>query len=117
MAGLSIGFRSQMAVLTVPLLLWVVIAAGARPPAGDRGRGGGRRAWAIPLVWFSGGPGGYLQALGSQAGEDFSGVVMLWTHPTPRVAVVCRPAHVRAAVGLAGARRRGAGRWRPPARC
>ena len=31
---------------------------------------------------------GYLTALGSQAGEDFSGVVMLWTHRTPRVAVL-----------------------------
>ena len=44
----------------------------------------GVAAWAVPLVWFSGGPRRYLQALGSQAGEDFSGVVMLWTHPTPR---------------------------------
>jgi hypothetical protein len=43
--------------------------------------------WAVPLVVLSGGPGGYLRALGSQAGEDFTGVVMLWTNPTPRVAV------------------------------
>ena len=47
----------------------------------------GVAVWALPLVWFSGGPRRYLQALGSQAGEDFSGVVMLWTHPTPRAAV------------------------------
>ena len=29
----------------------------------------------------------YAAALGSQAGEDFSGVVMLWTTRTPRVAL------------------------------
>ncbi len=39
------------------------------------------------MIVLTGGPGGYLAALGSQAGEDFIGVVMLWTNPTPRVAV------------------------------
>lgn len=41
----------------------------------------------MPLIVLSGGLAGYLQALGSQAGEDFTGVVMLWTNPSPRVAV------------------------------
>jgi hypothetical protein len=42
--------------------------------------------WAVPLVVASGGVSGYLNALGSQAGEDFSGVVMLWTNRSVRVA-------------------------------
>jgi hypothetical protein len=44
-------------------------------------------AWAIPLIAASGGLEGYLAALGTQAGEDFAGVVMLWTTPRPRVAL------------------------------
>ena len=47
----------------------------------------GALLWAVPLVVASGGWSGYLNALGSQAGEDFSGVVMLWTNRSPRVAV------------------------------
>ena len=44
--------------------------------------------WAVPLVVASGGVSGYLAALGSQAGEDFSGVVMLWTNRSVRVAAL-----------------------------
>jgi hypothetical protein len=40
--------------------------------------------WAVPLVVDSGGIQGYLRALGSQAGEDFAWVNMLWLEPTPR---------------------------------
>jgi hypothetical protein len=87
LAGLSIGFRSQMAILTLPLLLWVVVAVARLRLQVIAAAAAGMAAWAVPLVWFSGGPRQYLEALGSQAGEDFSGVVMLWTHPTPRVAV------------------------------
>ncbi|MGE0361627.1 MAG: DUF2723 domain-containing protein [Vicinamibacterales bacterium] len=90
-AGLSIGFRSQTLWITVPLLLLVL---------GDRvGRGvagallgsaiaftAGVLAWAVPLVVASGGPQAYLAALGSQAGEDFAGVEMLYLNPTPRLA-------------------------------
>ncbi len=86
LAGLSIGFRSQMAVLTVPLLLWVVVVVARVRLQALAAMAAGVAAWAVPLVWFSGGPRRYLEALGSQAGEDFSGVVMVWTHPTPRVA-------------------------------
>jgi len=86
LAGLSIGFRSQMAVLTMPLVLWVVVAVARVRLQAIAAVAAGVAVWAVPLVWFSGGPRRYLEALGSQAGEDFSGVVMLWTHPTPRVA-------------------------------
>ena len=44
--------------------------------------------WAIPLLAASGGLEGYLTALGSQAGEDFSGVVMLWTTRQAKVAAL-----------------------------
>jgi hypothetical protein len=40
--------------------------------------------WAVPLVVASGGVDAYLKALGSQAQEDLTGVVMVWTNPTPR---------------------------------
>ena len=86
MAGLSIGFRSQMAILTMPLLLWVFVAVARVRVAVIAAAAAGVAVWAVPLVWFSGGPRRYLLALSSQAGEDFSGVVMLWTHPTPRAA-------------------------------
>ena len=67
-------------------MLWVVVAVARVRVQALAAAAAGVAAWAVPLVWFSGGPRRYLGALGSQAGEDFSGVVMLWTHPTPRAA-------------------------------
>ena len=86
-AGLSIGFRSQMAILAMPLLLWVMVMVSRVRVQAIAAAAAGIAAWAVPLVWYSGGPRRYIEALGSQAGEDFSGVAMLWTHPTPRAAV------------------------------
>ncbi len=93
LAGLAVGFRSQTAVLTAPLLAAVLLAPGLRVPLRVRlgslaAAAGGVAVWAIPLGMASGGLPGYLAALGSQAGEDFSGVAMLWTHRTIRVAVL-----------------------------
>jgi hypothetical protein len=92
LAGLSTGFRSQSAVLTLPLLAYALLWP--RPGFNTKARvtaigaaAAGVLLWAVPLVVASGGPRAYLHALGSQAGEDFSGVVMLWTHRTPKVAV------------------------------
>jgi hypothetical protein len=91
LAAVSVGFRSQNAILTLPFLLGVLV---------DRiGRGFGGAAigasvalvvgtllWAVPLVAASGGADAYLAALGSQAGEDFAGVQMLYLDPTsPRL--------------------------------
>jgi hypothetical protein len=81
-----------MAVLTMPLLGCALLAPGVRMTVGLRVRAAalaatGVLAWLIPLVVVTGGPAAYLQALGSQAGEDFAGVVMLWTHRTARVAL------------------------------
>jgi hypothetical protein len=88
-AGFAIGIRSQTAVLTVPMLALALLnARDGRTRVGAAGAFAvGALGWGIPLLVASGGLSGYLQALGAQAGEDFSGVVMLWTHRTPRVAV------------------------------
>jgi hypothetical protein len=89
-AGLSGGIRVQSALLTAPLLLGVLIGArGAhtwthRALAVAAGAAGGL-AWGIPLLILSGGVQAYLRALGSQAGEDFAWVDMLWSNPTPRL--------------------------------
>ena len=86
-AGITAGVRVQTALVTLPTLLVV-----AWQHRGDRlllvrlasALVLGGLAWAVPLVWLSGGVGGYLAALGSQAGEDLSFVEMLWMDPTPR---------------------------------
>ena len=90
-AGLAAGIRVQTILLTAPVLLLAVVLP--RPGVDVRARAGalvaalaGVLVWAVPLIVVSGGPDGYLQALGTQAGEDFSGVVMLWTTRTTRVA-------------------------------
>jgi hypothetical protein len=93
LAGIALGVRVQTGILTFPLLILVLIL----PRSGLTGRirvaavgaaALGAIVWAIPLLVASGGPGAYLRALGTQAGEDFSGVVMLWTHRTLRVAAL-----------------------------
>lgn len=92
MTGVAAGVRVQTAVLTAPLLALALLWPGLPLRMRDRGAAvlaaaGGALAWALPLLAASGGLGGYLAALGSQAGEDFSGVVMLWTTRSARVAV------------------------------
>ena len=99
LAGFSIGFRSQMAVLTLPMLafaLWGRISIFSKPENRDltprrfltvlAAAALGVAVWGAPLIIASGGPTAYLHALGSQAGEDLTGVVMLWTHRSARVA-------------------------------
>jgi hypothetical protein len=91
-AGLAAGIRVQTMLLTLPLLGLVLIKqhrAGAVGPAMAAWRPIAAFAaavvlWAVPLVADSGGIDGYLRALGSQAGEDFAWVNMLWLEPTPR---------------------------------
>ncbi|HXG88314.1 MAG TPA: DUF2723 domain-containing protein [Vicinamibacterales bacterium] len=91
LAGLAIGFRSQNAFLTVPLLFGVLVDRIGRGVAGAMIGGAvafsvGVLAWAVPLVVASGGWTAYLGALGSQAGEDFAGAEMLYLNPAPRLA-------------------------------
>ena len=89
-AGLSGGIRVQSALLTAPLLLGVLVGARRghtwthRALAVAAGAAGGL-AWGVPLLILSGGLQAYLRALGSQAGEDFAWVDMLWANPTPRL--------------------------------
>jgi hypothetical protein len=91
LAALSIGFRSQNAMLTAPFLLAVLADRIGRGVAGAMVGSSvaflvGGLLWGIPLVMASGGLDGYLTALGQQAGEDFAGVEMLYSNPSPRLA-------------------------------
>lgn len=96
-AGLAAGVRVQTLWLTIPLLTvacfeqrraavpglardWIRWLF-SRPVAALCAAG---LVWAVPLVVYSGGVTGYVRALGSQAGEDFAWVNMLWLEPTPR---------------------------------
>jgi hypothetical protein len=92
LAGLAIGVRAQTFLLTLPLLGLALMLPGPKLRARDRvaalaAAGFGVIAWGIPLLVASGGLAAYTTALGAQAGEDFSGVVMLWTTWTRRVAL------------------------------
>jgi hypothetical protein len=88
LAGVATGVRSQVAWLTVPLILLTI----ARRPV-DRARTAAAAAaafivgvlgWAVPLVILTGGPAAYRHALSGQGAEDLTGIAMLWTKPTPR---------------------------------
>jgi hypothetical protein len=87
LAAVAIGFRSQNAVLTLPLLVGVMVDRVGRGVAGALLGSGvalaaGMLLWGVPLVVASGGWKAYLAALGSQAGEDFAGVQMLYLDPS-----------------------------------
>ena len=91
-AGIAAGVRVQTVLLTAPLIAVALVVR--RPSITVRVRltalcaaVAGAAIWAVPLVLANGGLDGYLAALGTQAGEDFSGVVMLWTTRRPRVAL------------------------------
>ena len=93
LCGLTAGIRVQTVMLTAPLLLAVLVWP--RTGLSIRARLlalvaalAGVLVWAIPLLAANGGLEGYLTALGSQAGEDFSGVVMLWTTRQAKVAAL-----------------------------
>ncbi len=87
--AVTIGIRSQVAWLTLPLLVYVLSSR----PSADRRRTiaaaipvfmAGCAVWAVPLVVLNGGPAAYARALFSQGAEDLTGVQMLWTTPTAR---------------------------------
>jgi hypothetical protein len=82
--ALAIGFRSQAVWLTFPLLALVIVDRAGRGAAGAIigsavWLAAGALLWLVPLVIASGGPRAYLDALGTQAGEDWSGVDLLAT--------------------------------------
>ena len=82
LAGLAVGVRSQTAVLTIPVLLMALVVNRQGRVAIEAAAlfAIGIAVWAVPLVAVSGGLTSYLHALQNQAAQDFSGVVMLWTH-------------------------------------
>jgi Protein of unknown function (DUF2723) len=83
LAGIATGIRVQSAVLTLPLLAFVVLEQRqiVKPLLSFAI---GCLAWGIPLLIASGGLNAYLAALNTQAVQDFSWVDMLWSNPTPR---------------------------------
>ena len=83
LAGLATGIRVQSAVLTLPLLVFVIVEQRrfAKPLLAFAI---GCLIWGIPLLIASGGVGAYIAALNTQAVQDFSWVDMLWSNPTPR---------------------------------
>ena len=84
-AGVATGIRSQVAWLTVPVVLFVALRSRHRnlvAPLAAMIAGG--LVWAVPLVWLTGGPAAYWRVLFAQGAEDLSGVTMLWTSPTVR---------------------------------
>jgi hypothetical protein len=89
LAGIAIGIRIQTAALTVPALALMLLARPAVRSVSIAAAAfvAGVLAWALPMLAASGGPAAYLQALQSQAGEDLSGVVLLWTHHQASLAV------------------------------
>jgi hypothetical protein len=97
-AGLATGIRSQVAWLTVPLLLRRI----TRHHGGHGGPRGqtlsvqdsssvssvssvvasfiaGTLLWAVPLILITGGPAAYWHALFDQGAEDLGNIQMLWT--------------------------------------
>lgn len=87
LAGFSIGVRSQTAWLTVPVLAMVLTHRVGRGAAGALLGASvtfsiGVVAWAVPLLWVSGGPWRYWQAVTGQAAEDLTGVDLLARNPT-----------------------------------
>jgi hypothetical protein len=90
-AGVAAGIRTQTVMLTAPLLVTALGLPNPLLPWRTRvvalaAAAAGVLLWAVPLIVVSGGLDGYLTALGSQAGEDFGGVVMLWTSRQARTA-------------------------------
>jgi hypothetical protein len=89
LAGLAAGVRSQTVLLTLPLLLLAVALPGSRSMrarvTGMLAAAAGALVWTIPVLAASGGLQGYFTALAVLAGDDFAGVIMLWSTRTVRV--------------------------------
>ena len=88
-AGLAIGVRTQTIWLTLPLLAAVLLDRAGRGAAGALLGSAmtfsiGVLAWAIPLLVASGGPSRYRAALAGQATEQFTGLDIFLSNPTPR---------------------------------
>ena len=88
-AGLAVGVRTQTIWLTLPLLALVLLDRAGRGAAGALLGSAmtfsiGVLAWAIPLIIASGGLGQYRAAFAGQAAEQFTGLDIFLSNPTPR---------------------------------
>lgn len=88
-AGLAVGMRTQTFWLTVPLLAAVLLDRAGRGAAGALLGSAmtfsiGVLAWAIPLIIASGGLAAYREAFAGQAAEQFTGLDIFLSNPTPR---------------------------------
>jgi hypothetical protein len=88
-AGLAVGMRTQTIWLTVPLLAVVLLDRAGRGAAGALLGSAmtfsiGLLAWAIPLIIASGGLAAYRAAFAGQAAEQFTGLDIFLSNPTPR---------------------------------
>ena len=88
-AGLAVGMRTQTIWLTLPLLGLVLVDRTGRGGAGALLGSAmtftiGVLAWGIPLIIASGGLGAYRAAFAGQAAEQFTGLDIFLSNPTPR---------------------------------
>ena len=88
-AGLAIGVRTQTAWLTLPLLALVLIDRAGRGAAGAILGSAmtfsiGVVAWALPMLVASGGFIRYREAFAGQSAEQFHGLDIFLSNPTPR---------------------------------
>jgi hypothetical protein len=88
-AGLAVGVRTQTIWLTLPLLAMVLLDRAGRGGAGALLGSAmtftiGVLVWAIPLIVASGGIGQYRAAFAGQAAEQFTGLDIFLSNPTPR---------------------------------
>jgi hypothetical protein len=88
-AGLAIGVRTQTVWLTVPLLALVLVDRTGRGAAGAILGSAmtfsiGVLVWAIPMLVASGGLVRYRAAFAGQTAEQFTGLDIFLSNPTPR---------------------------------
>jgi hypothetical protein len=83
LAGFATGLRSQVAWLTVPLIVLAIVRLRRRgtAPFSAAAFAVGGLLWGVPLVVLTG-PRAYWHAIFDQGAEDLTGVQMLWTTPT-----------------------------------
>lgn len=86
-AGVIVGVRSQSVWLVWPLFAWALGELIARRRWADAAALAGAAAvgvlaWAVPVLWRSGGVTGYLTAIRSQGAEDLANIELLATKPT-----------------------------------
>jgi hypothetical protein len=88
-AGLAVGVRTQTVWLTLPLLAFVLLDRTGRGAAGAILGSAmtfsiGVLVWAIPMIVASGGLVRYRAAFAGQTAEQFTGLDIFLSNPTPR---------------------------------